>query len=213
MTEIECDFDFLKKIDNRIRIKYIDINKKAIDYCVVNKNYFKYNCIFYLDKLLTNENRVIFINNNILILEDLMKIWKTEFTNIHCIGYIEAAKKKYIDLLLIDLKTLRLDHTNDKLIPLLNKKIFYDDTEIFEIYKYYIKSIDVSFSLPNINFQQLYHNEFKLDKKISLFKSLNKPITINYVKVPWTEKIVLYGDIWKQYYRECKYLEHIVNNN
>lgn len=214
LTEIEYSFDFLRRINNHVSIKQINLNKISNEYNIKNKENFKYNCIYYLDQILPEVKRIIYINHEIIFKKSLQDIWKINLENdqyIACIGGFN--REIYTNLILIDLLKIRKQDLNyDYIIRMksenLNKK------NIINELKDHIKILSFKYLTPNINEIQNYYlyNGSTIKAKIDYINEINNSLCLCYVKKPWEHHYVLFGDIWKQYYKECIYIENLKLN-
>ena len=86
--------------------------------------------------------------------------------------------------------------------------------DIINELKDHIKILSFKYLTPNINEIQNYYlyNGSTIKAKIDYINEINNSLCLCYVKKPWEHHYVLFGDIWKQYYKECIYIENLKLN-
>ena len=209
LSEVEYSFEFLKKINIHISIKNINLNKIANEYEIVDKTNFKYNCMYYLDQILPDVNRIIYVNHELIFKKSLLEIWKLILEKNEYLSCVMFNREIYTNLILIDLMKIRKQNLNYNYINRLKKETL-DKKNILDELKENIKFLTLKYLKPNINeIHHSYVNNLPIKNRIENMHDINDSLSIYYWKKPWEHYYVLYGDIWKQYYKECIYLESL----
>lgn len=210
LSDIIYSFEFLKKINIHISIKNIDLNKIANKYEIIDKKNFKYNCVYYLDQILPEINRIIYINHELIFKKSLMEIWKLTLEKNEYLSCVSYHNELCTSLVLIDLSKIRQENLSyNYIIRLKNKTL--NTKDVLNELKENIKILPLKYLIPNINelHNYYYNNNLDIKNKIEYMHNINNSLSIYYYKKPWEHYYVLYGDIWKQYYKECIYLESL----
>ena len=165
--------------------------------------------MYYLDQILPDVNRIIYVNHELIFKKSLLEIWKLILEKNEYLSCVMFNKEIYTNLILIDLMKIRKQNLNYNYINKLKKETL-DKKNILDELKENIKFLTLKYLKPNINeIHHSYVNNLPIKNRIENMHDINDSLSIYYWKKPWEHYYVLYGDIWKQYYKECIYLESL----
>lgn len=211
------DYDFLN-----ISIIYMDDrykNVKQINY--LNQNaYYRLS----LGELLPNLNKIIYLDSDILVYEDL-----SNFFNMNFNGYIMLSTKKPRELnitenfrlnsgvLLLNLKKMRDIKMEENVIKLINQGFTSNVQDQELLIKYYfnlIGELKEKYNVPNTGFDLLinFYNEKNNKNKIDdLIFTLNHPV-IKHFNGPKKSKKYIYSYDWLYFASKAKYYLDLLKN-
>lgn len=211
------DYDFLN-----ISIIYMDDrykNVKQINY--LNQNaYYRLS----LGELLPNLNKIIYLDSDILVYEDLSNLFNMNFN-----GYIMLARKKPKELnieenlrinsgvLLLNLKKMRDIKMEEKVIQIINKGFTSSVQDQELLIKYYLNLIgelNEKYNVPISGFNYLinfyYKKNFK-SKINDLIFTLNHPVIKHFIGHKKSQKYINSYD-WLYFARKSKYYSNLLKN-
>lgn len=212
----KCNFEIFKKINNT-KIHIRDLNEYAIKFGIQNRKDFKINCMFYLDQIIpTYIEQIIYFSHKIIVNKSLLDLAKIKLTENEYLSMLKFNYQFHTDFTIINLKIFRDKFINQKYISLLNQNKILDIDEVLEDFKDNIREISFNVMRPNLNIDKYYmkvlqkYNHTFFQEQLNKIIGINKPSMILFINEPWKNKYVLFYDIWKQYYKECKYLESLL---
>jgi len=202
-----------------------DLGKYKVDYHVTRADLFK----FFMPQLFPELDKILYIDVDTVILKDLTELYNTRLGNKYlgavnkCIPYkiekkiwkIKFTKKifKYnCGVMLLNLKKFREDNMTEKLIVSKNNKQYknlmtqqtFNDVigqdkivHLSPIYNTFVQWDEDMFIL--CHFKQVYWKFcMNINSSEDLFK---KAVIIHYLddNKPWSDKDVLYKDLWLKY--------------
>ena len=162
-------------------------------------------------------DKIIYLNHDIIVNSDLTELFNVALESNDYVASVfqpnTSHNKMFGNMILFNAKQIINDSTFDKiLIKMINDGYYLNTIEdqnelIYTYVNKHIKPLSLKFNLPNIDLTKyLYQITDQNDLKEELV-NINNPLIINYVNIPWGDNYVIYGDIWKQYYKQCMYYE------
>lgn len=185
-----------------------------------------------LDNLIPNENKVIALDGDLLVLEDLTELYNTDLENNYLAGcyfrphdiynrkYVQEVlglnigKRINIGVMVMDLNLIRKDNLQPKLLSKIGKfKVMSEDIINF-ICKDKIKYIPVKYNY-NLHYYK-YHYLLKGDPLYSMqeYKEAQKrPVIFHFtLEKPWKVKTKNYKK-WLQYFKKSPYKNEKITYN
>lgn len=190
---------------------------KKIDFIIKTVHY-KINTlkelVLELDNVLSSLDKVLYFNNNVLILKDLTNLYQTDINGFYA-GAVEeftqnSSNRFNIGVMLLNLKMIRKDNIKEKLISNKTSKynldFFYETfNKIFKGNVFFLPLINNSITniIFNKTFDDLYlhYGLFQNKNRIDL---LDEIVVVQFGSkyMPWKFDNIPFQYIWNFYYEE-----------
>ena len=225
--------NFEKKYPNKCSINLIDMTNFKFKNANLSRH-IKTIAAYYrlvLSELFPNINKMIYLDGDTLILDDLKEMYDINMDNYYYKGFLDISIDQFLPnndnyicsgILLINLETIRKDDIVNKMYDYMiknNKKLYYHDQTIINgicsekigiLPPYYgifnLENLETLFNITN----EVYKNKKYRYSKEELAEAYKHPKILHFTKKPWWKKKYIYGkNIWIKYAEKTDYYNEI----